>query len=225
MSLSELKEMFAEIGDYLYHRYFCLDLSQYNNFSLGAKNTLVPQIVIAFVIGAIIATVLMYLEKTQTTKLVGALLRAECKDEESAKTPAELNVRMTGSLIRRMRRPSPLSKLVFYRGQKTSVSASLIWQKADSSEENQKSEAEKKIDTSEKMEENGNIKRYSDRAELLKERKELDFRTASMYIPKELSYRAEVRYGEMPRTSIFVLCLISLPILGSVILRLLTTVL
>ena len=56
MTLSELKEMLTEIGDYLYHRYFCLDLSQYNNFSLGATNTLIPRIVVAFVIGAMIAS-------------------------------------------------------------------------------------------------------------------------------------------------------------------------
>lgn len=225
MSLSELKEMFLEIGDYLYHRYLCLDLSQYNNFSLGAKNTLIPQIIIAFVIGAIIATVLMYVEKTQTTKLIGALLRAECKDEESAKTPAELDIHMTGSLIRRMRKPSPLSKLVFYRGQKTAVSASLILQKPGTSAENQESDVTDGANTSDSMVKNGNIEYCNTRSELLKERKTLDFRTAAMYIPKELSYRAEVRYGEKPRKSVFVLSLIALPILGIVILRLLPSVL
>ena len=223
MSLSELKELFAEMGDYLYHRYLCLDLSRYNNFSLGATNTLIPKIIICFVIGAMIATIFMYLEKTQTTKLISALLHAKCNDEESAKAPSALNIRMTRSLIRRMRKPSPLSKLVFYQGQKSPVSASFLFEESRKTNEN----------TSETNEEPTNMAKngsssdlyYKSRTEMIRERKTVDFETVPLYIPKVLSYRAEVRYSEKPRALILVLSLIALPILGIVILRALPTVL
>ena len=229
MSLSELKELFAEIGDYLYHRYLCLDLSRYNNFSLGATNTLIPMIIISFIIGAMIATVLMYLEKTQTTKLVNALLRAKCKDEESAKTPAELNVEMTWSLIDRMRKPSPLSKLVYYRGQKIPVSTSLLLEKNTKPSENQENSenSSQDADSNQEMGANGNIKQefYPTRAEMIRERKAVDFANVPLYIPNELVYRAQVRYGEKPNKLVFLLSLIGLPFLGIMILRMFPTVL
>ena len=230
MSLSELKELFAEIGDYLYHRYLCLDLSRYNNFSLGASNTLIPMIIICFIIGAMIATVLMYIEKTQTTTLVEALLRAECKDEESAKTPAELNVQMTRSLIDRMRKPSPLSKLVYYRGQKIPVATSFLLQKSDDPSQNQEKKEELSSNTSEGTQDMGiNGKKeqafYATRAEMLRERKAVDFTSVPLYIPKELVYRAQVRYSEKPRKLVLLLSLLALPILGIVILRAFPTIL
>ena len=223
MSLSELKELFAEIGDYLYHRYLCLDLSRYNNFSLGATNTLIPKIVICFIIGAMIATVLMYLEKTQSSKLISALLHAECKDEESAKSAAELDVHMTRSLIRRLRKPSPLSKLIFYRGQKAPVSASFLLEEVKKANEI----AQESTENLDNMVENGNSDKsyYQSRAEMLRERKAVDFTTVPLYIPSALTYRADVRYSEKPRALFLVLSLIALPILGIVVLRALPTVL
>ncbi len=229
MSLSELKELFAEIGKYIYDHYICLDLSRYNNFSLGAKNTLIAQIVICFIVGSVVASILMYLEKTQTTKLISALIRAECKDEESAKSPTELNVRMTGSLIRRMRQPSPLSKLVYYRGQKIPVATSLLLQKTEDSDEKQENDGSldaQPSDSSQNMVENGNNKSvYATRAELIRERRTVDFQNTPLYIPNELYYRAQVRYGEKNRPWILVLSLIALPILGILILRVFPTVL
>ena len=206
MSLSELKEMFIEIGYYLYHRYLCIDLSQYNNFSLGAKNTLIPQIVIAFVIGAMIAAILMYLEKAHTVALVSALLRAECKDEESAKSAKELGIDMNDSLLYQLRRPSSISKLIYHRGQTVSVSASAIANMGENVNSNE-------------------AKYYSSRKELLEERKKIDFQTVPLYIPQELSYRADVRYGKKPRLFVCVISVIMMPLIGILVLRLLPTVL
>lgn len=223
MSLSELKELFLEIGDYLYNRYLCIDLSQYNNFSLGATNTLIPQIIICFIIGAMIASVFMYLEKSQATNLINALLQAKCKDESNAKTPTDLNVCMTRSLISRMRKPSPLSKLVYYRGQKIPVSSSFLLQETDKLPEDQKNSDP----LSQDMGENGNKEQsfYATRAEMIRERNLLDFQNLPLYIPEKLSYRAEVRYGKKPSRLALVFSLIALPILGIVILRGLPSVL
>ncbi len=208
MSFTEFTDMLAEIGEYIYEKYICLNLSQYRNFDFGARNTTVAMIVICFVIGGMVSAVLYYVSKRTSAPLVNALLKQNCIDEESAKSAAELGVRPKRSLWRQMRKLSPLSKLVYYVGQKFPLPPKESVGEDASSADTESEEAateEKTPDFSYK--------------ELIASRREVDFETVALYIPKPLTYRAEVRFAGVPRLRTLILVLILFPILGFVVLR------
>ena len=236
MSFSEFCEMMKEIGDYLYNRYIVLDLSRYHNFSLGSTNTLISKIVISLTIGAMVASIILYIEKKRATKLVQALLKNGCHSEETAKSAENLGIQMNYSLRQLMRKPSPLSKLVYYHGQKAPVAASLLLEekKKEDLEKGNSEEAQDnasntthigKGDKKEKPSRKEIEALYRENQMLIKERKSLDFQTVPLYIPQNLAYRADVRYGVKTKPFSLIISLIGLPLLALFILRFFPSVL
>ena len=210
MSFTDFTEMLAEIGEYIYEKYICLNLSLYKNFDLGARNTTVAMIVLCFVVGGMVSAILYYRSKRAVAPLVNALLKQSCHSEDSAKSAEALGVRMRPSLCRQMRKLSPLSKVVYYSGQQfppppTGTPEIAADAPAEEDAHEESSTPPEKSSFSYK--------------ELMASRREIDFTTVPLYIPSSLTYRAEIRFAEIPRLRTLILVLILFPILGFAVLR------
>ena len=213
MNFTEFTEMMAEIGDYIYEKYICLNLSQYKNFDLGARNTTVATVVLCFVIGGMVSAILYYISKRRSAPLVNALLQSGCTDEASAKSIAELDIRTNRSLRRQLRKITPLSKLVYYVGQRFPAPPATDPDAAPAADEPSDSE---NVDAPEASVDSAASVSYK---ELLASRREVDFDSTPLYIPKPLTYRAEVRFAGVPRLRTLILVLILFPMLGFAVLR------
>ena len=199
-----LKGLFTEIGDYLYTRYICLDLSEYQYFSLGAKNTVVAQFVLMCIFGCMLASIFIYVEKRSGARLVGALVKNGCVDENTAKTEKELGIRLSWRQARALRRPSALSKLVYYKGQPYMTASPLTFDdQGDSSFPLPNAPGDWTL------------------KDELSSRKSVDFHSVPLYIPSTFIYRSEVRYSaSSPRPLHLALSLVLFPTVGFLILRL-----
>ncbi len=215
MSFTDFTEMIEEIGEYIYEKYICLDLSRYGNFNLGARNTTVSMIVLCFVVGGMVSAILYYCAKRRTAPLVNALLKEKCIDETSAKSAADLDVHMNRSLRRQMRRLSPLSKLVYYVGQRFPFPPTCECDCEKAAEESCECTS---TEATPATANEAIIPSFSYK-DLLISRRAVDFDTVPLYIPKSLTYRAEVRFAGVPRMRTLILVLILFPILGFTVLR------
>ncbi len=216
MSFAEFKEMVVEIGDYLYSRYICLDLSQYRNFDFGARNTTVAKIILLSLLGCMIAALILYINKRHARTLTKALLDHGCTDEQSAKSATELGVSVSRRLRYSLRRPSALSKIIYFVGQTHVTAESTLLHDTDFS--NADGAAEHVQNESQSNQKKG--KKRPSYAAALQERRSIDFQAVGLYIPKPLTYRAEVRFaGKQESFLMLLIALVILPAAGLVILR------
>ncbi len=197
----------SEIGEYLYKNYVCLDLNKYTYFSLGAKNTFVAQIVWMCVLGCIIASFVLFFQRRLSSRLVSALLRNGCHDEESAKSAEDLGVSLSYRILYNLRRPSSLSKLIYYKGQSYLTATNRSFYENKNGEE---------VSLPLPMPPKGRTLKDE-----LKERRAVDFKTIPLYIPASLTYRAELRYPQKKESFLpLVLALVLFPVFGSAFIRL-----
>ena len=116
--MAEIYNFFGDIWDYLRETYWEVDLGAYNNFSLGALGTMIPQIVLAIMIGIILASAAMLYERQYIGAFIRKLLAAEAKNEEKA-IPLDETGYGKSALMKRMlcRRDTAVRKLVRFVGE------------------------------------------------------------------------------------------------------------
>lgn len=165
--MAEIYNFFGDIWDYLRETYFSVDFGEYQSFDIESYGTTLAQIIIAMMLGIVIAAFVVVYERRYLGRLVRALLQKEAHDEASAKTLDELGCGKSGFIKHNLRRrDSALRKLIRYVGEE-----------ADFEElppELTGKKAQKKL--------------------LMNE--PLDFATTRFYIPPALRDRAAIRYNE-----------------------------
>ena len=164
--MAEIYNFFGDIFDYLRETYFEVDFGTYQNFDIGTYAGSLSGIIFAVMLGIVLASCAVFIERRYLGALVRALVKDEARDEESAKTLADLGLRPNFLLKNALRRrDSALRKLVRYAGEPS--------EEEDLPEEVTGREKKRLIFT-----------------------EMLDFSTTRFYIPPALCDRATIRYNE-----------------------------
>ena len=161
-----------EILTFLEERYFSVEFRGYENLSLGADaNKNAQTIVLALMIGIILAAAVSAYTRTKSGKFVRALLHQQIHTPEDAKSLLELGFFRSSFLRRELSRGTNLRRVVRCREEEEYNLA----EASQNGTENDTTEAENLTTSSKKP--------YR-----------MDFLTAHFYIPEELRYRADVRF-------------------------------
>ena len=72
-----------------YNKYFLINLNEFSNIGIDLE---INKILFCFLIGIIVATVVVNYRNAGNVRLIRSLIRQEAFDEESAKTLTELNI-------------------------------------------------------------------------------------------------------------------------------------
>ena len=97
--MAEIYNFFGDIWDYLRETYFSVDFGEYQSFDIESYGATLAQIIIAMMLGIIIAAFVVVYERRYLGRLVRALLEKEAHDEASAKTLDELGYDDEGNKI------------------------------------------------------------------------------------------------------------------------------
>ena len=116
--MAGIYNFFGDIWDYLRETYWEVDLGTYDNFSLGSLGTMLPQIVLAIMIGIILASAAMLYERQYIGGFIRKLLAAEAKNEETAILLADTGYEKSAVMKRMLRRrDTAVRKLVRFVGE------------------------------------------------------------------------------------------------------------
>ncbi len=117
--MAGIYNFFGDIWDYLRETYWEVDLGTYDNFSLGSLGAMLPQIVLAIMIGIILASAVMLYERQYIGGFIRKLLTAEANNEEKAVSLADTGYGKSAvmkSMLRR--RDTAVRKLVRFTGER-----------------------------------------------------------------------------------------------------------
>ncbi len=186
-----------ELLTYFEERYFQIQFGAYEHISLGASASSMAQtILLALVIGIIVASVSVAYTRIKYGNFVRKLIRYGCQSPETAKTLKELEEFQNSSIRRALIRSSLLKKYVVSVLPPSTVSMDLS-----------RSEAEEQI----KQEQNPG---FFERIGKLKQ-KAADFSVARFYLPEDLRIQAEVRFEKKGSGWLVVLITVVVTIIGA----------
>ena len=116
--MAGIYNFFGDIWDYLRETYWEVDLGTYDNFSLGSLGAMLPQIVLAIMIGIILASAAMLYERRYIGGFVRKLLAAEAKNEDTAISLADTGYGKSALMKRILRRrDTAVRKMVRFAGE------------------------------------------------------------------------------------------------------------
>lgn len=185
------ESLVGELLSYFSERYFSISFHIYEHIPLGpSANGSAQSVIVAVMLGLILASVVMAVSKARYGRFVKRLLREECLSPEKSKTLSELEEFRNSSVRRALSRGNALAKCVYCIRTPEDLG------RADASEadplplqtEGLGEDAEAKTEA--RVREMSEI-RASDR---LLGGERVDFTVARFYIPEDLKYRAEIRF-------------------------------
>lgn len=116
--MASIYNFFGDIWDYLRETYWEVDLGTYDNFSLGSLGAMLPQIVLAIMLGIILASAAMLYERQYIGGFIRKLLSADAKSEEKAILLADTGYGKSLIIKRMLRhRDTAVRKLVRFTGE------------------------------------------------------------------------------------------------------------
>lgn len=116
--MAEIYNFFGDIWDYLRETYWEVDLGVYDHFSLGSLGAMLPQIVLAIMVGIILASAAMLYERQYIGGFVRKLLSSDAKTEEKAISLADTGYGKSGVMkVMLRRRDAAVRKLVRFVGE------------------------------------------------------------------------------------------------------------
>ncbi len=188
-----MRYIIAVISQFLQENYFSSTLDgQYEYLDFSGTNTTLLFLVGGLLIGIILASFMAYYQKSIVGRLVRRLLRDKVHTVENAVSLAEEN----GAIKRELSsRSSTLRKLLSYEedGVIYDYKSELSERMATKEKEEEKADKEQG-DTPKKK---NPLRRFFGKDEALIIRRP-DFTKARFFIPEDLAYRAELRYGKKP---------------------------
>lgn len=160
--------LLRELLTYFEQRYFTVDFRTYNNFTITSQTTqMIRNMVLAILIGILLASLYVAYMRSVPGGFVRALLREGADTPEKAKTLRELGYFRSPMIRRELTVGNSLRMVVRYHDPKDLS--------VETEEQNAQMDAKKHTRT-------------------LKTGKKLDFLSARFYIPEELHYRADIRF-------------------------------
>ena len=200
---------------YFSERYFSVSFHIYEHIPLGpSSNGSAQMIIIAVMLGLILASVVMAITKARYGRFVKKLLRQDCLSPEKSKTLTELEEFRNSSVRRAFYRGNALSKCVFcLRNGEGPAQESAPDEAPEEKNDGMLETAEKKggeeaAATPPEM----SAVRVADR---ISGGERLDYTVARFYIPEDLKYRAELRFESRGSGWITVLLTAVLSIIGA----------
>ena len=168
-----------EILTFLEERYFSVEFQGYENINLGASaNQTAQTLILALMIGIILAAAASAFTRTKNNRIVRALLDQQIHTPAEGKTLMELGFFRSSYLRHELSRGVHLRRVIRCREE----------------EEYNATEAETTAGGGgEDVTENG-LQNAENRTTSFKKPYRMDFLTAHFYIPEDLRYRAEIRY-------------------------------
>ena len=116
--MASIYNFFGDIWDYLRETYWEVDLGTYDNFSLGSLGAMLPQIVLAIMLGIILASAAMLYERQYIGGFIRKLLSADAKSEEKALLLTDTGYGKSLIIKRMLRhRDTAVRKLVRFTGE------------------------------------------------------------------------------------------------------------
>lgn len=118
MYMAEIYNFFGDIFDYLRETYFEVDFGAYRNFSLDGIGATISQLVLALMIGFILAAALAVYERRYLGGFVRACIARGALDEQNALTMKDLGYEKSFLLRRSLsRRDSGIRRVLRFVGE------------------------------------------------------------------------------------------------------------
>lgn len=207
-----------ELFTYFSERYFSVSFHIYEHIPLGpSANGSAQMIIIAVMLGLILASVVMAIAKARYGRFVKKLLREDCLSPEKSKTLAELEEFRNSSVRRAFYRGNALSKCVYCVRSAEDLDEVLRAQEvpcAEATEATEETEAGNGEDAAVAPVEMSAVCA----ADRVSGGERLDYTAARFYIPEDLKYRAELRFEARGSGWITVLLTAILSIVGAALL-------
>lgn len=176
--MAEIYNFFGDICDYIRETYLEVDFGSYKNFTITTQGTTLSQIIIGILLGCMLASFAVVIQRTYLGRMVRGLLKAEAHDEDSALTLSELGLGHSGLIRYSLRsRTSALRKVVRYVG-----------------EVREEDEDENADDYDDYYYADDGTRVSRKHKKTLQMTDTIDYERARFYIPEQLEAHAAVRY-------------------------------